>query len=299
MAHARVAQEAGRARGRCRSRHAADRARRAARDPERDGGADRAHRHVAVHPREEGLLRRAVRRATAASSPAPTCRCSATSSGRSPSTTRSTPCGRATSTGTTTATPRAAPSRIRPTRCSWRRCSPRQARPRSRSPGRTSTTSAACAPGSLSPDCTEIYQEGIIVPPVRVAREGVINEELLRLFYRNSRFPEMVKGDTRASMAAIRLGERRLAELFERFGRAKMRAAFERADRRDRAGAARASCAPWCRTATTASPIAIDSDGHGNGPIKLRYRLERDARAHQSSTPARATTRCRGRSTSS
>src|SRR6266481_4858239 len=35
--------------------------------------------------------------------------------------------------------------------------------------------------GSLSPDCTDIYQEGIIVPPVRVAREGVIVEELLRL----------------------------------------------------------------------------------------------------------------------
>ena len=73
--------------------------------------------------------------------------------------------------------------------------------------------------GSLSPDCTDIFQEGIIVPPVRVVREGVVAEELLRLFYRNSRFPEMVKGDTRASMAAIRLGERRLAELFERFGR--------------------------------------------------------------------------------
>ena len=82
--------------------------------------------------------------------------------------------------------------------------------------------------GSLSPDCTEIFQEGIIVPPVRVAREGVIVEELLRLFYRNSRFPEMVKGDTRASMAAIRLGERRLGELFGRFGRARTKDAFER-----------------------------------------------------------------------
>src|SRR6478735_77415 len=53
--------------------------------------------------------------------------------------------------------------------------------------------------GSLSPDCTEIFQEGIIVPPVRVARESVISDELLRLFFRNSRFPEMVKGDTSAS----------------------------------------------------------------------------------------------------
>ena len=93
-------------------------------------------------------------------------------------------------------------------------------------------------PGSLSPDCTDIYQEGIIVPPVRVAREGVIVEELLRLFYRNSRFPEMVKGDTRASMAAIRLGERRLGELFERFGRGKDDRRLRPADRGDRARAA-------------------------------------------------------------
>jgi len=51
---------------------------------------------------------------------------------------------------------------------------------------------------------------------------------LLRLFFRNSRFPEMVKGDTRASMAAIRLGERRLGELFGRFGLARTTDAFER-----------------------------------------------------------------------
>ena len=72
--------------------------------------------------------------------------------------------------------------------------------------------------GSLSPECTEIFQEGIIVPPVRVARDGQLNDELLRVFTRNSRFPEMVQGDTRASIAAIRLGERRLVELCERFG---------------------------------------------------------------------------------
>ena len=146
--------------------------------------------------------------------------------------------------------------------------------------GRTSTTSAACAPGSLSPDCTDIFQEGIIVPPVRVVREGVVAEELLRLFYRNSRFPEMVKGDTRASMAAIRLGERRLAELFQRFGRATTAAAFDAADRGDRARAARASCARSCPQGRHAFTDTIDSDGQGHGPIKLRYRLEVDGRPH-------------------
>ena len=132
--------------------------------------------------------------------------------------------------------------------------------------GRTSTTSAACAPGSLSPDCTDIFQEGIIVPPVRVVREGVVVDELLRLFFRNSRFPEMVKGDTRASMAAIRLGERRLAELFERFGRARTIGAFDRADRRDRARAARRSCARWCPRASTPSPTPSTATARATGP---------------------------------
>src|SRR5438552_1924592 len=58
-------------------------------------------------------------------------------------------------------------------------------------------------PGSLSPDCTEIYQEGIIVPPVRLVREGVIVDELVRLFYRYSGFPELVKGDMRGSRVAL------------------------------------------------------------------------------------------------
>jgi N-methylhydantoinase B len=126
--------------------------------------------------------------------------------------------------------------------------------------------------GSLSPDCTEIYQEGIIVPPVRVAREGVVVEELLRLFYRNSRFPEMVKGDTRASIAAIRLGERRLEELFQRFGRASTLAAFN-ALISDTEQQLRAKLRALLPEGEHRFTDRVDSDGHGNGPIKLRYKL--------------------------
>ncbi len=128
-------------------------------------------------------------------------------------------------------------------------------------------------PGSLSPDCTDIYQEGIIVPPVRVAREGVIVEELLRLFYRNSRFPEMVKGDTRASMAAIRLGERRLGELFERFGRATTTGAFDRLIE-ETGREVRSRLRALVPNGTHAFTDTVDSDGQGHGPIKLRYRLD-------------------------
>ena len=127
-------------------------------------------------------------------------------------------------------------------------------------------------PGSLSPDCTDIWQEGIIVPPVRLARDGVVDEALLRLFVRNSRFPEMVRGDMRASMAAIRLGDRRMVELFERFGRGTTCEAFqqliEETERETRARL-RALVPDGVHSFTE----RIDSDGHGHGPIRLRYRL--------------------------
>jgi len=73
-------------------------------------------------------------------------------------------------------------------------------------------------PGSLSPTATDIFQEGILVPPVRIVRQGQWNDELLRMFVRNSRYPEMLHGDIRALTAAAHLGESRLMEMAERFG---------------------------------------------------------------------------------
>ncbi|MBM3648328.1 MAG: hydantoinase B/oxoprolinase family protein [Alphaproteobacteria bacterium] len=127
-------------------------------------------------------------------------------------------------------------------------------------------------PGSLSPDCVDIFQEGIMVPPVRLARDGQFNEEALRIFYRNSRFPAMIQGDTRAAVAAVRLGEKRLGELFVRFGKARMLDAFRQLiDRTERAMRERLrALAP---TGEYRFTDMIDSDGQGNGPIRLRYRL--------------------------
>ena len=81
--------------------------------------------------------------------------------------------------------------------------------------------------GSISPHATEIYHEGVLVPPVRIVREGQLNEEAYRIFLRNSRLPEMVEGDTRAMMASCRLAESRLGELFTRYGVATVLAAFD------------------------------------------------------------------------
>ena len=81
-------------------------------------------------------------------------------------------------------------------------------------------------PGSISPAATDVFQEGIVVPPSRVLRDGVWNEELIRTFVRNTRFPDMVRGDLSAIMAAVRLGGRRMEEIAERFGTGAVEAAF-------------------------------------------------------------------------
>jgi len=81
--------------------------------------------------------------------------------------------------------------------------------------------------GSISPHATEIYHEGVLVPPVRIVQEGRLNEEAYRIFLRNSRLPDLVEGDTRAMMASCHLAETRLGELFTRYGAATVLAAFD------------------------------------------------------------------------
>ena len=73
-------------------------------------------------------------------------------------------------------------------------------------------------PGSL-PLSTEIYQEGIIIPPVKLYKGGVLNEDLLRLILRNVRTPDERRGDLAAQRAAHAVGERRLHELIAAHGR--------------------------------------------------------------------------------
>ncbi len=66
-----------------------------------------------------------------------------------------------------------------------------------------------------------------MIPPVRVLHEGIENTVVVRIFTRNSRFPEMLAGDLKAIMAACRLGVRRLTEIVASHGVAAVEAAFE------------------------------------------------------------------------
>jgi len=74
------------------------------------------------------------------------------------------------------------------------------------------------APGSM-PLATEIYQEGLRLPPVRIVARGHIVDDVLRLFLTNTRVTDERRGDLLAQLAALRLGAIRMRELVKRSGR--------------------------------------------------------------------------------
>jgi len=74
------------------------------------------------------------------------------------------------------------------------------------------------APGSMAGDATEIYQEGIIIPPVKFVKGKVIDKEIANILLSNVRTPEIRIADLRAQMAANLLGKQRVLELVDKYG---------------------------------------------------------------------------------
>ena len=129
--------------------------------------------------------------------------------------------------------------------------------------------------GSISPDTSDIFQEGIIIPPTKLIDAGVTNEATLKIFFRNSRFPEQNIGDMRALMASAALGTRRIEEIASRFGLDVLADAFRQLLARTR-NLVREKLAETFAYGTHRFTDAIDSDGHGNGPFHLRLALTRE-----------------------
>src|SRR5580704_9763283 len=81
-------------------------------------------------------------------------------------------------------------------------------------------------PGSTSANATEIFQEGLLLPPVKIYSGGVFNGDLERLILANSRQPELVGGDMHAQMAATQMGAERIRQTCAQFGVAPVMEAF-------------------------------------------------------------------------
>jgi N-methylhydantoinase B len=74
-------------------------------------------------------------------------------------------------------------------------------------------------PGGFSSAATEVYQEGLRVPPVRLFSGDRLNGDILAILQANSRIPEDIEGDVHAQATALRVGEERLGELLGEYGK--------------------------------------------------------------------------------
>jgi N-methylhydantoinase B len=99
-------------------------------------------------------------------------------------------------------------------------------------------------PGSMPPDSRSVFDEGIVIPPVRWARNGQVDRELERFLLANVRTPDMRRGDLAAQLAACERGADRYRALLARWGRTYVEGAardlLDYAERRTVAALARA-----------------------------------------------------------
>jgi N-methylhydantoinase B len=95
------------------------------------------------------------------------------------------------------------------------------------------------SPGSYTGEATNIFYEGIRIPPIKIYERGELNVAAHRILMSNVRLPEEREGDFRACIGACRVAETRVRELVERYGQqrlvATVEANFDRAERRMRA----------------------------------------------------------------
>jgi N-methylhydantoinase B len=75
------------------------------------------------------------------------------------------------------------------------------------------------APGSYSGLNTNIYQEGVRIPPIKIVEEGRLNRAAMALLLNNMRLPEDRRGDFNASLGACRIAESRIRRLLAKYGR--------------------------------------------------------------------------------
>ena len=127
-------------------------------------------------------------------------------------------------------------------------------------------------PGSLPGDASEIYQEGIIIPPVKLVERGEIVRDVLKLILSNVRTPKIRMGDLRAQIAANLLGIRRFREITGKFGVNVVNEAIESlldySERRIRKKISE------IKEGTYEAEDYLESTGVEDKPVKLKVRVQ-------------------------
>ncbi|MGE4010594.1 MAG: hydantoinase B/oxoprolinase family protein, partial [Alphaproteobacteria bacterium] len=126
-------------------------------------------------------------------------------------------------------------------------------------------------PGGFSANATEVEQEGLRLPPVKLFKRGVLDEEILGIILSNIRIADQRIGDIKAQAAALSVGEKRLTALMDRYGAAVVTDGIEqlkaRAEQRMRA---KISLIP---DGVYVGESFVDSDGVVDAPLKIAMKI--------------------------
>jgi N-methylhydantoinase B len=122
-------------------------------------------------------------------------------------------------------------------------------------------------PGSYNRDATDMFAEGLRIPPLRIVDGGEVRQDVLNLILANIRSPEHQSGDIRAQLGAVRVAERRLTEVCKKYGRdAVRRCSTELQDLADREMRSLIARVP---DGVARGSALLEDIGHGLGDVEL------------------------------
>jgi N-methylhydantoinase B len=125
--------------------------------------------------------------------------------------------------------------------------------------------------GAYNPAATEIWHEGLRLPPMRLTENGVLREDLLEMLALNVRHPRDFRGDLAAQIGSARLGEQRLKAVIAEFGAGTLAASVEAMlDAAERH--ARQIIAEW-KDGAYFGEATLDDDGFGKTDIVIRAKV--------------------------
>ncbi|WP_417669722.1 hydantoinase B/oxoprolinase family protein [Roseibium sp.] len=129
-------------------------------------------------------------------------------------------------------------------------------------------------PGNYNPAATEAFQEAFILPPVRIARKGVLQQDIIDILMRNTRLPQSAMGDLNGQLGALDLGARRLDELLGEYGSKTVAAALDAlANRAETLMRSEVEALPDGRWE---AEDFLDNDGITDTPLPIKVALEID-----------------------
>ncbi len=129
-------------------------------------------------------------------------------------------------------------------------------------------------PGGFATNATEIQAEGLRIPPIHILRKEHWEQETLELILANCRIPDERVGDLRSQIGALRVGEKRLAELLARYGAETVELAINSLKlRSERQMRARVAEIP---DGTYRFEASLDSDGIVDAPLNVRLSMRVD-----------------------